>query len=208
MKLLEVICARLEPTTNIMHVVKEVEMPDGSRHLNLSAFHPETLSVRAAQFDTTDLDALVEVMLYSDHVEEDTNSNLSPAAALSLHRGKIAVVKSTLTKTLSKVTASETKVDKLTKAGVPQEYIDAAAEDPIEVIKRHCQIDDRIVKLCKREAAQRRSDGQQEQGNVRKVDAKFEVLRQRELISKTKVAKAVPKVTHVKVTLHKNKRVG
>lgn len=210
MKLLSVVCARFDKSNNVMHVVKEVESPDGTTHLNLQVFSPETLAARSAEYGTEDLDELVDIVIHEPHIEPVEHLNMSAEQALSLHRaGRAAVKAATPGRSMSPKDDKADKETKLRRAGVGQEYIDALEEDALEVIKRYCELDSEHVKHFKKHVdtvrKQRTKLLKAEGSSVTKTEAKYETLRQQEQIMKTKVPRLPTKPQHVRIVLNKNK---
>lgn len=138
MKSVTVISAHLDQETDQFHVVKFVEQDDGTSGYNLHTFGRDILEWRAAEHDTSDLDTLIDIVLYEDLVGDGE----TPRAA-----------KARLAKA-SKPSKAQ-NVAGLRAAGIHQTYIDAAANDPYESIKQHAHFQPEVVEI-KREFLARR----------------------------------------------------
>lgn len=209
MKVLEVICARYDEERHLMHLVKEIEKPDGTVCLNLTMFSPSLLTARAAEYEIDDVDELVDMVVYGGHIEEVNLMSMPAAAARNLHRERTLVAKQEL---VSKRKVGEDKTTKLRNAGVDQSYIDAASEEVADVIKRHCTPDPMEVKQLRRKVQAKRLQAQFSDGvkHTNKVAARADMERQK-LVAQAaaKVQREQPqKPTHVVVHLSKKPKAS
>jgi hypothetical protein len=224
MKLLNVICARYDSDTERVEVVKEVEMPDGTTSLNLHAFSAETIQARAAEYDTDDVDEVIDMIVHEPFIEAVEYLSLSPDAARNLHRQRRVAMKATITKAAKKLSVEEDKADKkakLSKAGVHQKYLDAIEDgDYVDVIKRHCVLRPDVVRHYKRSVdAARQARSREQAGGIvskaaiardlqRKMEQARVVAQARKQQQRQAEQQTVKKQQsgQIKVSLHKGKQ--
>lgn len=145
MKAFRVLATSVNPNTGFVEVVKEVTADDNSVSLNLHTFHREVLEWRAAEYDTNDIDEVIDGILYEPFFNEDV---LSLQQSVDDARTKFrAVLASTKARLLPNGIPRNPVVIKaqLRTAGVDQRYIDAVDNDPIQVIKNACPFDTNVI---------------------------------------------------------------
>jgi hypothetical protein len=206
MKVLDIICARYDEERHLMHLVKEVEKPDGSTCLNLTMFAPEMLTARAAEYGIDDMDELIDMVVYGGHIEEVAPMSMPAADARNLHRERTLAVKQAITD--RKVKSNVDKTAKLRSAGVDQCYIDAAVEEVADVIKRHCTPDPRLLGHARKLMSIKRAakEAAKDTRGMTKAAARLDIQQQqaaaRLQAQKVREQKAA-KPTHVTVHLSK-----
>lgn len=146
---IEILSARINEESGRYEVAKRITNDDGTQRMELQIFAPETLEWRAGEYgiDPTDVDTLVDIVLYENHMEVPRPLWNAPDRATARAQ-LLSGLQSTKASTQKKSVAALTKANRrnaLSAAGVDQVYVDAAEQDPIEFIKQTCRIDPEVV---------------------------------------------------------------
>jgi hypothetical protein len=144
MKSFRILSASVNPSTGFIEVVKEITADDNSISLNLHVFHREALEWKAAEFDTDDIDEVIDGILHEPFFEEDINSlQLNTEDAKTKFRANLASAKARLTNNIPRNPV--TIKAQMRVAGVDDRYIDAVDNDPVQVIKVACLFDAEVI---------------------------------------------------------------
>jgi hypothetical protein len=170
MRSVRVVSARHNTEAGRVEVAKEVTHDDGTVEWNCHSFSTETLEWRAAELDLTDVNTVIDTLLYEPFVEETTAEQLHKPSARTQHVARAAQAKTTLT---SKIEVQSTKAlkAKMTSAGLPQGFVDAVDVDVYETIRRACPFDDSALAVKRAYvAAQREKAALRSTKNERPAD--------------------------------------
>ena len=178
MKSFRVVAAVYNPVYNFIEVVNEVVRVNDTAELGQHTFHPETLEWRAAIYDTTDLNELIDFVLYEPMVEDCRPLEKTCAEATVIQRELISSAKQRLTRVTPSSKAATAAL--LTKSGVDAKYVAAVDEDPYEVIKRHCPFDSNVLEVKREFISMQRESIRNRSAREESVEEdRAEVLRRR-----------------------------
>lgn len=149
----EILAARFNEESGRYEVAKRVTNDEGVQRMELQIFAPETLEWRAGEYgiDPTDIDTLIDIVLYENHTEVPRPLWNAPDRATARAQ-LLSGIQNTKASVKRRSVAAPTKANRrnaLSSAGVDQVYVDAAEEDPVEVIKRTCRIDPEVVAVIR-----------------------------------------------------------
>lgn len=149
MKSFSVLAARLDQNTNKIEVVKEVTNDDNTVILNLHIFPIGILESKSAELEIEDLDELIDIVLYEPFYEEGLSSfQMTAEESRNIHRERIAGIKNKSTFRVNGHDVAKSKA-RMQVAGVNQKYVDAANDNPYELIKRECPFDREVIKVSR-----------------------------------------------------------
>jgi hypothetical protein len=146
----EHLAARYNAATDKFEVANRVTDDDGNTIMALHIFPPETLEWRSAEYgiDPEDTDTLLDIVLSEPYdndepplwnVETRDEARAALADRLQARKQKMAVKQARR--------AGLSNADLLREAGVPQEYIDAAEEEPRAFLKRAARVNPEVVDM-------------------------------------------------------------
>lgn len=145
MKSLEIISAVFNAETGFIEVAKEIVNDDDTIEYSGQSFHPETLEWWAAIYDTEDFNELIDMILHEPHVENIEPFQMSATEARTAQKTRVDnfkaahKVKKSLVRTNVQVTLADSKL--------PQKFIDAAKDDPYQIIKDACLFDPEVLEI-------------------------------------------------------------
>lgn len=192
----EVLAVVYNPTSNQIEVVKRIVNDNNSDELNLQTFSTDAIEWRAAEFESTDMAEIFELIVSEPHVSQSGNGRSKKEKANAV-RANLTVRGSTQSE---KARARQI----MNSFGVHQRYVDASDTVPMEVVQANCPFDPEAVQI-KTEYLKK----SKKEVIIPKVD-RVEDLRSRllgENPSRTEVNIKPENIVNPPVILEKNKRV-
>lgn len=145
MKSLEVLSAVFNSETGFVEVAKEIVNDDNSIEYSGQSFHPDTLEWWSAVYGTENLDELIDLILHEPHVENIEPMKMSATEARAAQKNKVDNFK-VAHKPSKSLTRANARVA-LAQSGLPEKFINAAEQDPIQVIKGVCPFDPEALEI-------------------------------------------------------------
>ena len=145
MKSVQILAVRHVAETNRFEVVKEIIHDDDRVDVNLHVFHAETLECKAAEYDIDDIDTLIDLVLLEPFLAPVDVLATASSELRRTHLAAVGDLKQSKARSLATRLGKNSPASKLAGYGVGQEYIDVAAEDPYEVIKRHAPFEPETI---------------------------------------------------------------
>lgn len=149
MKSFRVLSVLLNSSSGMIEVIKEITADDNTTSLNLHTFHPETLEWKAAELGLNDPDEIAEGILHEPFIEDVMSLQLTQEAAKTLFRARIADAKARYTP-INGIMTIAIKKAKMAAAGLQQQYVDAATNDPLAVIRQFSTFDPEVIEVKSR----------------------------------------------------------
>lgn len=164
MRSFRILSAVYNPASDHLEVAKELTDDDGSTSLCLHIIHPETLEWHAAEYDIDDVDELVELVLHEPFIEDVQPLSIGLEEAKTRIRARVLEAKTRLASPIVK--DKEEHKNRLRAAGVDSKYVEAADEEPLDVIKQHCPFDGEVVAVKREHVAKIRNSMVAQEGMV------------------------------------------
>lgn len=173
MKALQILSALYNGERDVIEVVQQLTNDDDSVEFGVHTFSPETLEWWAATYGLDNPDEVIDYILYGPFVEDTRPMRLPIDEAKRVHSDKIRQAKSRYKRpggTKAATTSSTMSAQNvLRNAGYDEKYIDAASEDPYEVIKRVCAFDEEVIEVKRSFVSQQREKFVQEMATKQKT---------------------------------------
>lgn len=176
MRSLEIISAVHNEEHGYIVVAKQITNDDGSIEFAGHSFYPESVEWIGAVYDTKDMDEIIDLILYEPYVDNIDPMLMTATEAKIKHKNLINTFKAVKKdKTFKKSDA----IQAIRDSEIPNEFADAALDNPYDVIKELCPIDDDLFEAKKEHANRVRQQRKQNAKKILTKEQKLSALRER-----------------------------
>jgi len=213
MKSMTVLAALYNEETGFIEVAKEIVNDDDSVEFAGQIFHPETVEWIAAVYDTS-ADEAIDFILFEPYVENISPMEVTASVARLTHRTKIFNFRRDFSRPIPYT--RQQIMDLLLESPVDNKYTNAAVEDPLDVIRRECPVDDQVVALKKVHVGELRSSRMgQVPASPRRLTPQERILKlkrqeegSRSRVQRTEPTAVIQKVSIKTIELVRGRRVN
>lgn len=138
MREMKVMCARFNQQANYIEVIREFTNDDGTVEYNGLSVPLEKLEWLSAEYEIDDQDELAEFVLYESLLPPD-DQHPNATSARSQRRSRMNAIKQQLGPMNPSGSVAAIKA-KLRDAGLPETFVNAVDDNPIDVIKQHSRM--------------------------------------------------------------------